>query len=112
MEKSWIDIPRMSREYLNGIDKFLEFAYTGRLDGSVISCPRRKCENRYNYPQAAPKEHLYSNGFLKKYKNWTNHGEPHAAFHGDQDNGTLNNSTVGADMVGMVNEALRNPHAY
>ncbi|KAH7845930.1 hypothetical protein Vadar_007638 [Vaccinium darrowii] len=61
MDKSWIDMPRMSREYLNGIDKFLEFAYTGRLD--------------------------------------------------DQDNETLNNSTVGDDMVGMINKALRNPHA-
>lgn len=46
----------MSREYWNGIDKFLKFAYTGRLDGSFVSWPCRRCENRYNYSRASVNE--------------------------------------------------------
>lgn len=50
MDKSWIDLPtRMLREYLNGIDRFLEFVYTDRLEGSFISCLCRIGENRYNF---------------------------------------------------------------
>ena len=50
MDKSWIDLPnRMSSEYINGIDEFLVFAYTNRVEGSMISCPCRKCENRYYF---------------------------------------------------------------
>ncbi|KAL7204565.1 hypothetical protein ACSBR2_017607 [Camellia fascicularis] len=92
MDKSLIDLPtRMSRNYLNGIDRFLEFVYTDRLDEIV-------------------KDHLYSNGFCKKYENWSNHGESYVSFHENVDIETLVDLNVGDDMVGMINDTLRNPH--
>ncbi|KAF7142766.1 hypothetical protein RHSIM_Rhsim05G0034600 [Rhododendron simsii] len=84
----------MSRDYFDGIDRFLEFAYTDKLDDSFISCPCRKCENRYSFPRAAIRKHLYSCGFFKKYKNWTNHGESYAFLSGEQGYGTFENSTI------------------
>ena len=67
MDKSWIDLPnKMSREYINGIDQFLVFAYTNRAEGSMISCPCRKCENRYHLVREGVWEHLMLNGFFKK----------------------------------------------
>ncbi|KAI8559682.1 hypothetical protein RHMOL_Rhmol04G0192800 [Rhododendron molle] len=110
MDKTWIDLPRMSRDYFDGIDRFLEFAYTDKLDDSFICCPCRKCKNRYCFPRAAVRKHLYSCGFFKKYKNWTNHGESYAFLSGEQSYGTFENSIVGDDMVGMIGDALRNQH--
>ncbi|XXG89205.1 hypothetical protein AAC387_Pa12g1265 [Persea americana] len=45
MDKSWIDLSnRMSREYKDGINQFMEF--TNGFDNEFISCPCRKCANR------------------------------------------------------------------
>ena len=74
MDKSWIDLPnRMSREYMDGINHFMEF--TNGFDNEFISCPCRKCANRYYYRR----EHLILNGFLKQYKNWIRHGEEYVS---------------------------------
>ncbi|KAH7839003.1 hypothetical protein Vadar_033603 [Vaccinium darrowii] len=108
MDKSWIDLPtRVSMEYLKGIDEFIEFAYSSRPEGSFISCPCRRCENIYSFSRQVVKDHLYSHGFFKKYKNWTNHGEPYSPLHCDGDNGK--DKSNGDDMVGMIYEALGNP---
>ncbi|XXG86318.1 hypothetical protein AAC387_Pa11g1237 [Persea americana] len=58
MDKSWIDLPnRMSREYMEGINHFMEFT-NGR---------------------EFVREHLILNGFLKQYKNWIRHGEEYVS---------------------------------
>ncbi|XXG61109.1 hypothetical protein AAC387_Pa04g2846 [Persea americana] len=45
MDKSWIDLlNRMSREYMDGINQFMEF--TNGFDNEFISCPCRKCANQ------------------------------------------------------------------
>ncbi|KAJ8619339.1 hypothetical protein MRB53_027868 [Persea americana] len=78
MEKSWIDLPnRMSREYMDGINQFVEF--TNGFDNEFISCPCRKCVNRYYYRREFFREHLILNGFLKQYKNWIRHGEEYVS---------------------------------
>ena len=112
MDKNWIDLPtRTSREYFNGVDGFLEFAYTGRPEGSLISCPCRRCENRYSFSREVVTDHLYCNGFLKKYENWTNHGEAYVPLHVNQENETSMDLDSGDDdMLGMLNDALGNPH--
>ncbi|CAL5388172.1 unnamed protein product [Camellia sinensis] len=112
MDKSWIDLPnRMSSEYINGIDEFLLFAYTNRVEGSMISCPCRKCENRYYFVREGVREHLILNGFFKKYKHWINHGESYVSLHGNRENETLANLDIGDDMIGMIQGAMGNPHA-
>ena len=68
MDKSWIDLPnRMSSDYINEIDEFLVFAYTNRVEGLMISCPCRKCENRYYFVREGVRELLILNGFFKKF---------------------------------------------
>ncbi|KAJ8615153.1 hypothetical protein MRB53_034525 [Persea americana] len=45
MDKSWIDLPnRMSREYMDGINQFMEF--TNGFENEFISCPCRNYANR------------------------------------------------------------------
>lgn len=112
MDKNWIDLPnRMSIDYVNGIDNFLRFAYNNRDESLSISCPCRFCSNRYNFSREVVREHLISNGFVKKYKNWIHHGESYVQLHGNQENPTLMaDSVTRDDVVGMVQEALGIPH--
>ncbi|KAJ8640012.1 hypothetical protein MRB53_016706 [Persea americana] len=78
MDKSWIDLlNRMSREYMDGINHFMEF--TNGFDNEFISCPCRKCVNRYHYRREFVRDHLILNGFLKQYKNWIRHGEEYVS---------------------------------
>ncbi|XP_028104426.1 uncharacterized protein LOC114303503 [Camellia sinensis] len=112
MNKNWIDLPnRMLVDYVNGIDNFLRFAYNNRDGSSSISCPCRFYSNRYNFSREVVREHLISNGFVKKYKNWIHHGESYVQLHGNQENQTLmEDSVTRDDVVGMVQEALGIPH--
>ncbi|XXG58618.1 hypothetical protein AAC387_Pa04g0888 [Persea americana] len=78
MDKCWIDLPnRMSREYMDGINHFMEF--TNGFDNEFINCPCRKYANRYYYRREFVREHLILNGFLKQYKNWIRHGEEYVS---------------------------------
>lgn len=112
MDKNWIDLPnRMSVDYVNGIDNFLRFAYNNRDKSSSISCPCQFCSNRYNSSREVVREHLISNGFVKKYKNWIRYGESYVQLHVNQENQTLMADSVTIDdVVGMVQEALGIPH--
>ncbi|KAJ8634769.1 hypothetical protein MRB53_009036 [Persea americana] len=78
MDKSWNDLPnRMSREYMDGINHFMEF--TNGFDNEFIGCQCRKCANRYYYRREFVREYLILNGFLKQYKNWIRHGEEYVS---------------------------------
>jgi len=46
MDKEWTKFPRISNEYIKGVESFLEFAYTrGRPQGREILCPCAKWKN-------------------------------------------------------------------
>lgn len=50
MDKSWIElVDRFSVAYMDGVEKFLEFAYANKHFDSVIYCPCKKCVNRYQH---------------------------------------------------------------
>ncbi|XP_038707717.1 uncharacterized protein LOC120002932 [Tripterygium wilfordii] len=110
MDKTWIDLPnRMCAEYVNGIDQFLTYAYTNLAEEANINCPCRRCENRFYLSKLVVRDHLISFGFLKKYKNWVNHGESYVSFHGNQENENFLDMDNGDDMIGMIHEAMGIP---
>jgi len=46
MDKEWTQFPRFSPNYIDGVQSFLDFAYTrGRPLGVKILCPNTKCRN-------------------------------------------------------------------
>ncbi|XXG71317.1 hypothetical protein AAC387_Pa07g0602 [Persea americana] len=104
MDKSWIDLPnKMSREYMDGINQFMEF--TNGFDNEFISCPCRKCANRYYYRREFVREHLILNGFLKQYKNWIRHGEEYVSCRREERDETEVDDMSEADpMIAMLND--------
>ncbi|XP_074342166.1 uncharacterized protein LOC141679607 [Apium graveolens] len=74
--KDWIDSnDRASDEYVNGVESFLKFAYTGKPLTEKILCPCRECSKRYYQDRDTVNTHCIFVGFEKWYKNWTSHGE-------------------------------------
>ncbi|CAN1852204.1 hypothetical protein LINPERHAP1_LOCUS40555, partial [Linum perenne] len=46
MDKSWMNKPRSSVEYMNGLNNFLEFAFgSPNCRDEKILCPCKKCSN-------------------------------------------------------------------
>ncbi|KAK1363523.1 hypothetical protein POM88_039084 [Heracleum sosnowskyi] len=50
LNKDWIDlVNRTSHDYVNGVEKFLDFAFSKRPPGTKeITCPCKNCSNRYH----------------------------------------------------------------
>jgi len=76
MDKEWTKLPRFSTKYINGVESFLNFAYTrGWPQGNEILCPFAKCRNRCWARRSVVYDHLIIIGFLKGYTIWVNYGE-------------------------------------
>ncbi|XP_052291944.1 uncharacterized protein LOC127900769 [Citrus sinensis] len=75
MDKSWIQYNRLSTEYEEGVQKFINFAIKNAGGSSVIRCPCVDCGNLSFETLTTVKDHLYMHGFDVKYGNWFWHGE-------------------------------------
>ena len=75
MDKSWISKSRLSKEFIDGVDSFLNFAFAKKSQHGMISCPCYKCVNVFHHTREVVREHLVCNGFLSGYTCWVFHGE-------------------------------------
>ncbi|KAJ1390448.1 Transposase-associated domain [Sesbania bispinosa] len=76
MDKEWTKLPRFSRDYINGVESFLDFAYSkGRPQGEEILCLCAKCGNCCWEKRNVVYNHLVATGFVEGYNVWVHHGE-------------------------------------
>ena len=76
MDKEWTKHPRFSKEYIDGLESFLDFVYTkGRPQGLQILCPCASCKNCCWATRDVVYDHLIATSFLPSYKVWVHHGE-------------------------------------
>ena len=111
MDKSWIFCNRLSTEYEDGVNNFLEFALQNNEKGSTImKCPCKKCQNFIFHELQDVKNHLFITGFDDSYLNWHWHGEVMAknlpTDLGDQFKTPLNYCDVG-NTVEMIRDAYK-----
>ncbi|XP_075660213.1 uncharacterized protein LOC142630034 [Castanea sativa] len=78
MDKSWMDKKRGSREYFEGVAKFVEFASLSVRNGKIL-CPCVKCVNLISVLPNVARDHCWASGMLNNYKVWKFHGESAAA---------------------------------
>ncbi|XP_058185677.1 uncharacterized protein LOC131302904 [Rhododendron vialii] len=75
MDKSWMYQSRLTSEYLNGVKRFLNFAFqNASIDGKIV-CPCVKCGNGRWVTRSKVVDHLVCDGFIKGYTKWIAHGE-------------------------------------
>ncbi|XP_028070416.1 uncharacterized protein LOC114272896 [Camellia sinensis] len=75
MDKSWMKKSRLSRDYMQGIKEFLEFASHNVSNDGTISCPCMRCVNSYMLTLEVVHDHLVSYGISPGYNCWYLHGE-------------------------------------
>jgi len=61
--------------YREGVDMFLEFAFSNSTKGNQILCPYKACKNSCWRVRNIVLEHLICEGFIDGYITWVNHGE-------------------------------------
>ncbi|XP_068467230.1 uncharacterized protein [Phaseolus vulgaris] len=108
MEKEWAKFPRFSREYIDGLESFLDFAYTrGRPQGREILCPCADCRNCVWARRHVVYDHLIATGFLKGYKVWIHHGEEISSTTKSDDD-MIDNEDSQDDIYGLLYNTHRN----
>ncbi|KAL2899706.1 tRNA uridine 5-carboxymethylaminomethyl modification enzyme MnmG [Bienertia sinuspersici] len=78
MDKEWMKLKnRGAPQYLEGIDRFLDFAfYNSSVDHRTkIKCPCCKCANVHYKTRSQVRFDLQKNGILQSYIIWDKHGE-------------------------------------
>ncbi|XP_057779975.1 uncharacterized protein LOC130998576 [Salvia miltiorrhiza] len=75
MDKSWMLKNRLSDEYKNGVESFMEFAIQNDTNNELMSCPCSKCGNLMRKKIDLVRLHLLSNGMDLTYHTWIWHGE-------------------------------------
>ncbi|CAH9133258.1 unnamed protein product [Cuscuta epithymum] len=76
MDKHWISCTRTTSEFQQGVEDFIQFAFTHRKEGEKLPCPCRKCGNMCKVSRKDElREHIFCNGFSRNYTEWIFHGE-------------------------------------
>ena len=70
---------RHTKVYLEGVEKFLSFAFSNS-SGNKILCPCKNCSNSFWNEEREVSEHLVCDGFLRGYKTWIFHRESSSSF--------------------------------
>ena len=66
IDKSWIEKPIRSKEYMNGVVEFLDFAFSkASIDGKIL-CPCIRCGFRHMGSRVEVFSHLLQKGFPRK----------------------------------------------
>ncbi|XP_015698788.1 uncharacterized protein LOC102716551 [Oryza brachyantha] len=86
MDKGWMDKPRHTPVYLEGLERFLNFAFGNSAVRNKILCPCRKCVNSSWRERTDVREHLICEGFIEGYRIWMFHGETSSSFMDNHEN--------------------------
>ena len=102
---------RLSQEYLDGVQNFLNFAFHYASEDNRILCPCLKCANIDWHMREIVYEHLVCFGFLPGYTRWYFHGEsiPSRSYCRVSQSSTCNSqhqSITQDDIEGMLQDAF------
>ncbi|OIT28730.1 hypothetical protein A4A49_31278 [Nicotiana attenuata] len=105
--KEWMDLPRYSKDYIEGVQSFLDFAYSyGDPQGEEIQCPCAKCCNIRWTRRNVVYDHLICYEFVQGYTRWINHGEKEISMNVNCD---MDDNVYSYDDIdGLLNDQFRN----
>ena len=91
MDRQWMYTDkRISNEFFNGLNGFLEVAESNKPPSGFIICPCRKCRNLKDFSTTKTlHDHLYKWGFMPNYFVWTNHGERGVIIEDDEEDDNI-----------------------
>ncbi|OMO80240.1 F-box protein [Corchorus olitorius] len=72
--KQWMDIEdRTSKDYVEGVDAFLNYVFKELDAREQIRCPCKKCRNTKINTKEEVRLHLFIHGFFSSYRTWRHH---------------------------------------
>ncbi|XP_060202613.1 uncharacterized protein LOC132631031 [Lycium barbarum] len=104
--RSWINCDRLSKEYLDGVENFLDHAFCEKRDGGTIPCPCTECVLHYEVNRATAYDHLVVNGIIPSYDTWFCHGEYLNKSNKSAENDGRQEALRGGDMRRMIHDAF------
>ncbi|KAK7306021.1 hypothetical protein VNO77_43935 [Canavalia gladiata] len=107
MDKSWIDMPRNTDEYLDGLDKFLDFAFENGSINDTIRCPCHKCRFNKWATRDDVRDHLICKAFPENYKFWIWHGEKYEEIISEEIEVIVEAMQDTNVVLDMINDAFR-----
>ncbi|XP_028102367.1 uncharacterized protein LOC114301607 [Camellia sinensis] len=101
MDKSWMMIKDRlkSKEYLKGVQSFIEFATKNLGPQDEIRCPCVDCLNDTKFSRHVVRLHLIRRGIAYFYRTWVHHGEHVPMFHAHP---TMRNDDTESNGAGMT----------
>ncbi|RVW61746.1 hypothetical protein CK203_065428 [Vitis vinifera] len=75
MDRSWMSKDRMSQEYEEGVEYFINFALEHCPNQSGIRCPCMRCGNLIHHTPNKIREDMFFNGIDQSYHTWYWHKE-------------------------------------
>ncbi|XP_050234230.1 uncharacterized protein LOC126682554 isoform X1 [Mercurialis annua] len=76
--KQWINlskIDRLDKEYGDGIEPFISYAFRNKTDEHKVRCPCVRCNNTFSANRKMIRSHLIVYGIMESYTFWYHHGE-------------------------------------
>jgi hypothetical protein len=77
-DQSWMYVSRLSNEYINGLDAFIDFTKKDMVDNGrcfiCYPCKHYKNEKKYRSGDVL-RTHLIKHGFKEDYRCWKKHGD-------------------------------------
>lgn len=90
---------------MEGVTRFLEFAFANSSKGNSILCPCKNCGNSYWTERTTVREHLICDGFMQLYRTWLFHGKKSTFMHDDGDHRVeLEKSNEEDDISGFLQD--------
>ncbi|XP_019246468.1 PREDICTED: uncharacterized protein LOC109226124 [Nicotiana attenuata] len=104
--KRWMHCDRFSKEYLDGVEEFINHAFSEKQDGEQIACPCTECVLIHQVNRTTAYDHLVINGIMPSYDTWFCHGESLKGSNNAQANNRSQSTLRGYDMTGMIHDAF------
>ncbi|XP_070010997.1 uncharacterized protein [Nicotiana sylvestris] len=104
--KRWMYCERVSKKYLDGVENFLNHAFSEKQDGEKIACPCTECVLIHQVNRATIYDHLVVNGIIPSYDTWFCHGESLKGSNNAEANNRSKSTQRGDDMRGMIHDAF------
>ncbi|XP_059290138.1 uncharacterized protein LOC132043691 [Lycium ferocissimum] len=75
--KQWMELinDRIADAYIDGVENFLDYAFTRLGEPRLIRCPCIKCGNATSRTRPMVRSHLIVHGIIPSYTLWYHHGE-------------------------------------
>ncbi|XP_060181912.1 uncharacterized protein LOC132611513 isoform X1 [Lycium barbarum] len=75
--KQWMELinDRLAGAYVDGVESFLDYAFTRLGEPQLIRCPCIKCGNATSRTRVVVRSHLIVHGIIPGYTLWYHHGE-------------------------------------